>query len=132
MNFSIELSTRNIAEASKIEGHDEFSFIIGKKEVKCHKFVASFLSHPISQNLLSDPTFSSISIKALENIQKDSINELEENVSKTLEHLILGETVNITEEELQKFNEDLKEIRKGWKLTDIIINFKWRFKERRN
>lgn len=44
MSFSFELSTKNFKEASRINGNDEFNFIIGEKRFSCHKFVAAFIS----------------------------------------------------------------------------------------
>ena len=56
MSFSINLSTKNFARAARIAGNDEFHFVIENEEVKCHKFVAAYISQTISDILVTDPT----------------------------------------------------------------------------
>ena len=119
MNLSITLSTRNFSEASKIDGKDEFHFIIGNQEVLCHKYVAAFLSHTISHSLLADPTFNSFNIELGINKNAESKQQCYNYIKNSLEKLILGINIEITEEELQKFNEDLTKITKQSQLSDM-------------
>lgn len=116
MSLSIELSTRNFKEVAKINGNKEFCFIIGEEKVFCHKFVAAFLSRPILQNLISDPTASSFSIDFKSNGRN---SELEHELSENLKKLINGEKIEISSDEIQKFNTGLGKITKETQLSEI-------------
>lgn len=117
MSHPIELTTRNFAEASLINGKDEFSFVIGDEKVNCHKFVAAFLSHSVSQDLTSDPLLDTFNIETQckENQTKQIQNQIKENLQK----LIHGENIDITEEDLQKFSNDLTKITKNATISEL-------------
>lgn len=114
MSFKIGLSTRNFKEATKTNGNDEFTFIIGDKQLQCHKFVASFLSPRITQNLLSDPTINSYTFRIYKKGQSNS-----EEIQQNLHKLILGEQIEITNEDLQQSKSS-----KIYSIFEIINNLK--------
>lgn len=109
MSLSIELSIKNFSEASKINGSDEFCFVIGDRKVFCHKFVAAFLSHSISQMILSDPTTNSFIIDTRSPFIKEGQKEdqFKQIIIDNLQNLIFGKPIEISDEEIQKFKEDL-------------------------
>ncbi|KAK8864961.1 hypothetical protein M9Y10_010488 [Tritrichomonas musculus] len=98
MSFSFELSTKNFKEASKINGNDEFNFIIGEKRFSCHKFVAAFISPRVCKMLLSDPTIDELYIS------KDNAGKLhgERKIEYYIQSLIKGEQIYISPEDLKK------------------------------
>ena len=100
MTNSIILSTKNFKEASKIDGNNEFTFIVGDKKVYCHKFVAAFLSHTISQMLLSDPTINSYDIEEIihnncDEMIEETRDEFESTVISFLEEITRGNFIEI-------------------------------------
>lgn len=119
MNLSIVLSTKNFAEASKIDINNDFLFIIGDHKVSCNRFVAAFLSHTVCNSLISDPTFNSFNITPDSNENVRQKQKYCNYIKQALETLISGKNIDINLEELQKFNEDLTKITKQSKLSDI-------------
>lgn len=119
MSLSIKLSTKNFAEASKITGNDEFYFIIGDDKISCHKFVAAFLSHTVSQILLSDPTVDSFQIDIGNQQNNEGKKRREEKVQAILHRLIIGEDFEIPEEEIQEFISELDKVNKNSQISDL-------------
>lgn len=125
----IYLSTKNFSEASKINGSDEFKFIIGSKALYCHKFLAAFLSHKIEQMIISDSTTSSFQFQICPKVIQDVISEdkqqskkCEEIITRNLQKLLLGENIEITKEELQQLSEiDISNSNKLKEFTSTTI-----------
>lgn len=119
MSLSIKLSTRYFAEASKITGNEEFRFIIGDEKISCHKFVAAFISPSITQNLLSDPTIESFHINLGNQKNDEDKKQKEEKIQKYIHQLIIGDDIEISEEEIQKFISELDNINTNSQLSDL-------------
>lgn len=121
MSLSIQLSIKNFSEASETNGNDEFFFSVGNQKVFCHKFVAAFLSHSISQTLISDPTTNSfdVNIQTPLNENSQNIEQIKSTIINILQTLIKGHSIEITNEDIQKFKEDLSNISQSAKNINI-------------
>lgn len=107
MSHFIELSTKNFEDASKINGKDEFCFIIGDHKIFCHNFVASFISRKVTQLLLSDPTTNKFHIQ----IEfQDKKSKYEQNIIQFFTLLLKGKRIEINEETINEMKEELRKI----------------------
>lgn len=120
MSIDIKLSTKNFAEASKIVGNNQFHFIIGDKEVLCHKFAASFLSQSITKILLSDPIIDTFIIDLGSNSNAEQKEQIESKIQTNLQKLIFGENIEITREELHNFISQLDNVSKNTKISELL------------
>lgn len=85
MSKIIELTTKNFKEASKINGKEEFCFIIGDHEIYCHSFVAAFISRTVLSFILTDPTINTFNfVKTTKHEEGKYVNELSQLLSQTI------------------------------------------------
>lgn len=120
MSFSINLSTKDFARAAQIAGNDVlFRFVIENEEVKCHKFVAAYLSQTVSDILVSDPTINQFRINIANDLNSEKTQQKVLMIHTNLEKLVLGQKVEISQQNLDDFLSGINQLDENTTISDF-------------